>query len=58
MIKQIMVAYNTEGVDARCKGMRLMSMNGPTDRASEDATSARVITRAVSKMGIGLCRTL
>ena len=35
-----------------------MSTNGPTNRASEDATSASVTTGAVSKMGIGLRRTL
>ena len=58
MVKRILVAYNTEGLDSVCKGMQLMSMNGPTDRASEDAASTGVTTRAVSKMRIGLRRTL
>ena len=47
MSKLIMVAY-----------MRLMSTNGPIDRASKDAASAGGTTRAVSKMGIGFRRTL
>ena len=53
-----MVAYNTEGLDSIRKGMWLMSTNGPTNRASEDATSAGVTTGAVSKMRIGLRKTL
>ena len=44
MAKRIMVAYNTEGLDAICKGMRLMSMTGPTDKASKDVVPASVTT--------------
>ena len=57
MAKWIVVAYNNEGLDSVCKGVRLMSTDGPTNKTSNDATLAGVTTGAVSKMGIGLRRT-
>ena len=58
MVKQFMVAYHTEGLDAVCKGKRFMSMNGPTNRTREDATPVGVTIGFVSKVGIGVRRTL
>ena len=39
------------------EGMRLVSEDGPTDRASTDAAPINVTLGAVPKMGIGLLRT-